>query len=168
MLVLLIVRKQVKCTKTWRPLVARKSVHCFKSIEERGTHMRDATGLPFLMYTESSTAWSKSHATHSWHALFAFAHFRRIIHSEEKVFSVTLVESVTKFDGYRQNYCHLTPKVNRNGFCPARFLCHGNGSPDEILSICLAQENREYISELSYFSCKSYISLHGMNILDGK
>jgi hypothetical protein len=23
------------------------------------------------------------------------------------------------------------------------FLCHGNGSPDEILSICLAQENRE-------------------------
>jgi hypothetical protein len=22
------------------------------------------------------------------------------------------------------------------------FLCHGNGSPDEILSICLAQENR--------------------------
>jgi hypothetical protein len=23
------------------------------------------------------------------------------------------------------------------------FLCHGNGSLDEILSICLAQENRE-------------------------
>jgi hypothetical protein len=23
------------------------------------------------------------------------------------------------------------------------FLCHGNGSPDEILSICSAQENRE-------------------------
>jgi hypothetical protein len=23
------------------------------------------------------------------------------------------------------------------------FLCHGNGSPDEILQICLAQENRE-------------------------
>jgi hypothetical protein len=23
------------------------------------------------------------------------------------------------------------------------FLCHRNGSPDEILSICLAQENRE-------------------------
>jgi hypothetical protein len=22
-------------------------------------------------------------------------------------------------------------------------LCHGNGSPDDILSICLAQENRE-------------------------
>jgi hypothetical protein len=43
----------------------------------------------------------------------------------------------------RTNYRHLTPKVDRNGFCPARFLCHGNGSPDEILSICLAQENRE-------------------------
>jgi hypothetical protein len=23
------------------------------------------------------------------------------------------------------------------------FLCHGNGSPDEILSICLGQEKRE-------------------------
>jgi hypothetical protein len=34
-------------------------------------------------------------------------------------------------------------KVDRNGFCHACFLCHGNGSPDEILSICLAKENRE-------------------------
>jgi hypothetical protein len=72
-----------------------------------------------------------------------FVRFRRIIHSEEKVCSVTFMESVTKFDGYRPNYRHLTPKVDRNGFCPARFMCHGNGSPDEILSIYLAQENRE-------------------------
>jgi hypothetical protein len=36
-----------------------------------------------------------------------------------------------------------TQKVDRNVFCPARFLYHGNDSPDEILSICLAQENRE-------------------------
>jgi hypothetical protein len=50
------------------------------------------------------------------------------------------VESVTKFDGYRPNYCHLTPKVDRNGFCPARFLCHGNGL---LLPISLAQDNRE-------------------------
>jgi hypothetical protein len=25
----------------------------------------------------------------------------------------------------------------------ARFVCHRNSSPDEIFSICLAQENRE-------------------------
>jgi hypothetical protein len=40
-------------------------------------------------------------------------------------------------------YRHLTPKVDRNGFWPVLFLCHGNGSPDGILSIFLAQENRE-------------------------
>jgi hypothetical protein len=28
------------------------------------------------------------------------------------------------------------------------FLCHGNGSPDEILSICLTQENRELCPKL--------------------
>jgi hypothetical protein len=70
-------------------------------------------------------------------------YFRRIFQSEEKVFSVTFVESVTKSDGYRPNYRHLTPKADWNCFCPARFLCHGNGLPDEILSICLAQENQE-------------------------
>jgi hypothetical protein len=56
--------------------------------------------------------------------------------------SVRNVHSVTKFD-YIVQTRHLAPKVDRNGFCPARFLCHGNGSPDEILLICLAQENRE-------------------------
>jgi hypothetical protein len=43
----------------------------------------------------------------------------------------------------RPNYRHLTMKVNRNGFCSARFLCHENGSTDEMKSICLAQENQE-------------------------
>jgi hypothetical protein len=43
----------------------------------------------------------------------------------------------------RPNCRHLIPMFDRNGFCPARFPCRGNGSPDEILSICLAQENRE-------------------------
>jgi hypothetical protein len=38
---------------------------------------------------------------------------------------------------------HLTPKVDWNSFWPARFLCHGNGSPDKTLSICLSQENQE-------------------------
>jgi hypothetical protein len=57
--------------------------------------------------------------------------------------SVGNVQSVTKFDGYRPHYRQLTPKVDQNGFCPARFLCHGNGSSDDILSICLAQENPE-------------------------
>jgi hypothetical protein len=41
------------------------------------------------------------------------------------------------------NYRHLTPKVDRNCFYPARFLCLGNGSAGDILSICFAQENRE-------------------------
>jgi hypothetical protein len=57
------------------------------------------------------------------------------IHPEDKVFSVTFVDSVTKFDGYRPNYRHLTPKIDQNGFCPAHFLDFGNGSPDEILLI---------------------------------
>jgi hypothetical protein len=46
----------------------------------------------------------------------------------------------------RPDYCNLTPKFDRNGFCPVRFLCHGSGSPDEILSICLVQGNREMYS----------------------
>jgi hypothetical protein len=50
-----------------------------------------------------------------------------------KVFSVTFVESITEFDRYHPNYHHLTPKVSWSGFCPAHFLCHGNGSPDKIL-----------------------------------
>jgi hypothetical protein len=33
--------------------------------------------------------------------------------------------------------------MQRNGFYPARFLYDGNGSPDEILSICLAQKYRQ-------------------------
>jgi len=34
-------------------------------------------------------------------------------------------------------------KVNHNIFCPGHFPCHGNCSPDEIMSICLAQVNWE-------------------------
>jgi hypothetical protein len=37
--------------------------------------------------------------------------------------------------------------MQRNCFWPARFLCPGNGSPYEIFSICLAQENREMFPE---------------------
>jgi hypothetical protein len=39
--------------------------------------------------------------------------------------------------------CHLTPKVFWNDSCPTSFLYHGNNLPDEILLICLVQENRE-------------------------
>jgi hypothetical protein len=69
--------------------------------------------------------------------------YRGITHSKAKVFSVTFVYGATQSDGYRPNYRHLTPKVDRNGFWPARFLCHGNSSPDEILSVCFAQEERK-------------------------
>jgi hypothetical protein len=48
------------------------------------------------------------------------------------------VQNVKTFDGYHPKCRHLTPKI-----CPARFLLYGNGSPNEILSICLTQENRE-------------------------
>lgn len=51
--------------------------------------------------------------------------------SEENVFTISFVESATNIDGFR----HFTPKVRRNGFCPVHFLSHGNGSPDEILSL---------------------------------
>jgi hypothetical protein len=39
----------------------------------------------------------------------------------------------------QSGYRHLTLKVGRNSCV----LCHRNGSPDVIVSICLAQENRE-------------------------
>jgi hypothetical protein len=84
----------------------------------------------------------------SFKTFVALCNFRTIIDSEEKVFSVTSVESDRKCDGYRPNYRHLTPKVDWNGLCPARFLCHRNGSPDEILSNCLAQTIRESIPKL--------------------
>jgi hypothetical protein len=83
--------------------------------------------------------------TYTWYGwsfkiFVALCTFHRIIYYVEKVFSVTFMESITKFDGYHPNYCHLTTKVDRNGFCPAHFLCHGNSSPDEILLICLTKE----------------------------
>jgi hypothetical protein len=37
------------------------------------------------------------------------------------------------------------PKVDRNCFCRARFLCHRNGSPDEMISTRLAQDDRQMI-----------------------
>jgi hypothetical protein len=76
-------------------------------------------------------------------SFWPYVHFHRIIHSEEKVFSVTFMESLTKFDRYHPNYHHLTLKVDWNDFCPAHFFCHENGSPDDILLMCLAQENQE-------------------------
>jgi hypothetical protein len=53
------------------------------------------------------------------------------------------VESAETFDRRHLNCCHLTLPVDQNGFYPALFLCLGNSSPGEILSFCLAQENRE-------------------------
>jgi hypothetical protein len=51
-------------------------------------------------------------------SLQPYVQFLATIHSEEKVLSVTLIVNLTKFDGYRPNYAHLTPKVDRNDFCP--------------------------------------------------
>jgi hypothetical protein len=76
-------------------------------------------------------------------SLQPYVYIRGIIHSEEKVFSVTFMHSRTNFDACCPNYCQLTPKADWNGFCLAHFLCYGNGSPNEILSICLTWENWE-------------------------
>jgi hypothetical protein len=43
----------------------------------------------------------------------------------------------------------LTPKFDRNGLRLARFLCHGNGCPDEM-SICLARLNRRMYPEAHF------------------
>jgi hypothetical protein len=48
----------------------------------------------------------------------------------------------------------LTPKGGRNSFCAARFLCHGNGSSYEALSIYLAQQNRQTLPLNSYRQVK--------------
>jgi hypothetical protein len=82
-----------------------------------------------------------------------FKHIRRIIQAEEKVLSVTFVESMTKFDGCRPNYRDLTSKVDQNGFCFDLFLSHGKGLPDGILSICLAQENHSGKLIISEMPC---------------
>jgi hypothetical protein len=47
-------------------------------------------------------------------SLWPSVHFHRIIHTEEKVFSVTFVESITVFYRYHPNYHHLTPKADQN------------------------------------------------------
>jgi hypothetical protein len=72
-----------------------------------------------------------------------YVHLRRKTHSEENVFSVTFVNSLIKFDGCCPNCRNSTPIVDRNVFCPAHFLYHGNGLSGEIKCICLAQEERE-------------------------
>jgi hypothetical protein len=51
--------------------------------------------------------------------------------------------SVSVENVHRVLHRSRTPKVDRNCFCHARFLRHRNGPSDEVLSICLAQENRE-------------------------
>jgi len=50
------------------------------------------------------------------------------------------LESITKCDRYCP-YCHKTPRLDRNIFCPACCLCHANSSPDKILFICVAHDN---------------------------
>lgn len=47
-------------------------------------------------------------------SLQPYVDFCRIIHSEEKFFSVTFVKRITKFDGHCPNYCYLALKVYEN------------------------------------------------------
>jgi hypothetical protein len=39
------------------------------------------------------------------------------------------------FDECYPDCCHLTLNLDWNSFCPASFVCHGNGSPNKILLV---------------------------------
>jgi hypothetical protein len=99
-----------------------------------------------LNVPEKNTGWSKSHATHSWH-MFYLSKINYIEIRKQKTMLCQVLKMSTAFSNayihsFPHVWCNLTPNFDRNGFCP-RFLCHENGSPDEILSICLAQKNWE-------------------------
>jgi hypothetical protein len=105
----------------------------------------------FLMY--DATGWTVSAVTFEMYgSIFRssssklcdpYVHWRRIIHSVKKVFSMTFTDGFTRFKWCRPNYNDLTLRVDQNCFCSTRILSRGNGSLDDILSICLAQENRK-------------------------
>jgi hypothetical protein len=81
------------------------------------------------------------------------------LHSNQKTnnnvtLSVGSVDRVTKFDGYRPNYRHLRPKVDRNGLCSSRFLCHRNGTPEEIMSVCFGTGESGNVSINSFWQVK--------------
>jgi hypothetical protein len=64
---------------------------------------------------------------------------------------------LSDFRGERNKVWRISSKLSSlNTEGPARFLCNGNGSPDEILSICLAQENQEMYLSLRGLSLKSW------------
>jgi ribosome modulation factor len=83
------------------------------------------------------------HTTHCWDT-FCLKHTTVEKSTlKKKFYQRILVETVIKSERYRPNWRHLTPEVDRRSFCPARTLRHGNGCPDEILPLCLAQQDRE-------------------------
>ena len=70
-------------------------------------------------------------------------HFCRINYFDEQILLVTFLDTSTKCDRYCPCYWYLTLKVDQNISWPTFFLFHGNGLPDKIMFICLAQERQE-------------------------
>jgi hypothetical protein len=87
----------------------------------------------------------RSHVTHSWHMSYLS---KNKLHWNQKtknnvILSVENVHRVHRCMHSLFSSCLMQPGEE--------LLCHGNGSPDEILSICLAQESREYVSLNSFW-----------------
>jgi hypothetical protein len=84
----------------------------------------------------NSTGWSKIHATDSWHMFYLS---KNKLHWNQKtkniILSVGNVHHIQRCMHLLFSSCLMQPSEE--------FLCHGSGSPDKILSVCLAQENRE-------------------------
>jgi hypothetical protein len=89
------------------------------------------------LFSTGCAGWSESHATDSWHMFYLL---KKKLHSNQKtknnvILSVGNVHRVQRCMHSLFSSCLMQPGEE--------FLCHGNVSPDEILSICLVQENQE-------------------------
>jgi hypothetical protein len=86
------------------------------------------------------TEWSKSHVTHAWHMFYLP---KNKLHWNQK----TKKQYYVKFwsTAFSDACIHYFPLVWCN---PGKSFSHGNDSPDEILSIFLAQENRKWMPKL--------------------
>jgi hypothetical protein len=87
----------------------------------------------FFQYTE----WSKSRASHSWHMFYMS---KNKLHWNQKTKNYVILSFRNVHRVYRCMHSLFYSCLMQPG---EEFLCHGNGSPDEILLICLAQGNRE-------------------------
>jgi hypothetical protein len=100
--------------------------------------------MHILLRYSGYTGWSESHATHSWHMFYLS---KNKVHWNQKpknnvILNLRNVHCVHRCMRSLFSSCLMQPGEE---FLQWRLKCtaHGNGSPDDILSICLAQKNRE-------------------------